>query len=208
MNTFAFVFTRGQSWRAGSVTVCVVEGAMMKSHSEVGRWIGLVLLIMCASISAACQVTEARPYVVAASTQKDGDAVIPTAQGERLILDITSPSGIGAARATILSAAQPEAIELRLHLQGLEEFRFAYGEQVITIAVPSVGQGAARATVVQAEGGEVALTSESPYWMEVRVEQGDPGSATPTPLFVVQAPPDFLQRGERNFEVSWIDFYR
>lgn len=181
---------------------------MMNLRHRILPWMPAALFVVCASVLAACQVTEASPYLAAVSTQKEDDSLTVTAQGDRLFVDITSPSGIGAGRATIVSAAQPAAVELRLRLQGLEELRFAYGEQAITVTVSSVGDGAVRESVKLAAGVSVALTPDSPYWMAVTVEQSEPGSTTPTPLFVVQAPRDFLEQGGRTFELSWIDFYR
>lgn len=181
---------------------------MKNPRHRVVRGIALLMLIVFATALAACQVTGADPYLVAVSAPKDGDRIVANVQGEQLVMDISSPTGIGMARATILSAEEPAALELRLQLQGLEELRFAYGEQVIMVAVSSSGDGSVRQAVAQNGGLARPLTPDSPYWMEVRVEQSEPGGATPTPLFVVQAPPDFLQQGGRNFEVSWIDFYR
>ena len=57
-----------------------------------------------------------------------GDPVITfSTTGGTLLIDITSPTGIGSARIEKTAGQWPPKIVMRLHVKGLESFKFRYG---------------------------------------------------------------------------------
>ncbi len=147
-------------------------------------------------------------------TPHDQDARLTyTVAGEQAIIDIYSVGGIGSADVAIVSQPLPKAIYLQFHLKGLENLRFSYGKTTVQVSLSSTGQQQATESVtVQASSTlNQAITTDSPYWMNVRVV---PNGTAPAriPLqdgyISVQAPADFFAGQNRQFAIQWVDFYR
>lgn len=132
--------------------------------------------------------------------------------GEVVVIDVTSQSGIGRLRATLGENVAPPRLVLRLRLNGLEELRFSYpGAEVVV----SVSSSDSRVRAQAQPAGESALGEigpDSPYWMDVQVydRNGAPAGAIPTNggYFDVAVPADFLDGEHRIFTAGWVDFYR
>lgn len=125
-----------------------------------------------------------------------GDPVITfSTTNDMLLIDITSPTGIGGATIEKTSGQWPPKIVLRLRVKGLESFKFRYADATIDVSVSSQGNNAVR------EESSVTgpLQAGDPEWIEVTRGEG---------YFDLQAPPAFLQSGESKFTIEWIDFYR
>jgi hypothetical protein len=134
------------------------------------------------------------------ATGLKGDPTIAlTVSNDLLLVDVTSPSGIGSARIEKTSGAWPSQIILRLHLMGLESLKFAYADRIVALEVPSSGLGTVYETLYMSQEAPATLTVDSPYWMEVTPGKG---------YFDVAAPPDFFNSGADQFMLEWIDFYR
>jgi hypothetical protein len=117
---------------------------------------------------------------------------------DRLLIDITSPTGIGGAAIEKTAGQWPGTIVMRLHVKGLEKFEFKYGATSIELAVSSQNNQAVHEVLTQ-PGKMGTVSPGDPYWIAV----------TPGPgYFDLQAPADFFKSGENKFTIDWIDFYR
>ncbi|MHB9133511.1 MAG: hypothetical protein ACYDBB_20795 [Armatimonadota bacterium] len=126
-----------------------------------------------------------------------------------VLIDIYSPSGIGSARGEITSGRMQESLLFRLHLKGLENFRFSYDHHVIEIAASSSGERQIRQYHARDDAPNAPpepLTADSPYWMPVSIVPPDPKAGDG--YFEIAAPPDFLHGQSCTFSLQWIDFYR
>lgn len=169
------------------------------------RWLSVLLatvlaggvLIACAAPPAAAPATP--EFLIA--TDKTDNVVTATAEGDRLLVDVQSASGIGNAGVRAAEGTLPPVAVMRFHLAGLEQMTFAFGDVVVKLSVPSSGDQPALQSVVEA-GQESPITSESPYWMEVTRPAAADG------VFEVISPPAYAASPPANFTVGWIDFYR
>jgi hypothetical protein len=120
------------------------------------------------------------------------------ATGDTLLIDITSPTGIGSAAIEKTAGQWPLKVVMRLHVKGLESFKFRYADILVDVAVSSHGDQTVNETYQQA--GQTRTTSSGdPYWIAVTPGEG---------YFDLEAPSDFLKSGEDKFTIEWIDFYR
>jgi hypothetical protein len=125
-----------------------------------------------------------------------GDPVITfDTRSDLLLIDITSPTGIGSAAIDKTTGQWPPDIVMRLHVKGLESFKFRYADTAIEVSVPSHGDNRVRAEST-ASG---TLQPGDPEWIAVTPAEG---------YFDLAAPADFLKSGESKFTIEWIDFYR
>jgi hypothetical protein len=149
------------------------------------------------------------PITLKIDAERQDTRTTVEADADQAIVQIFSSSGIGSANIEVTSAALPQKILLRFHLRGLEELRFTYGDTIVTAAVSSAGDNTAHQSQ-QSGGQEQSVSEGSPYWMPIRVVPGD-AQTTPPPqegYIEVEAPADFIARGQRTFSVRWVDFYR
>jgi len=128
-----------------------------------------------------------------------GDPVVTfSTTGDTLLIDITSPTGIGSTRIEKTAGQWPPKISMRLRVKGLESFKFRYANTIIDVNVSSHGDQTVSETYQQ--GGQTGvIKAGDPYW--IAVTQG-PG------YFDLEVPAAFLQSRENKFTIEWIDFYR
>jgi len=143
---------------------------------------------------------------------KEGDAVKVVGEAGRIILEVTSKSGIGGATVERKSNRWPEELILRLHLGGLESLAVSNGERTLRASVKTSG-GAARLSCWLKNGDEgPALEKDGPYWTDIKVV--DSRGATVKGLserggwFEMVIPPALLTDQVKTLEIGWIDFYR
>ena len=118
--------------------------------------------------------------------------------GEMLLIDVTSPAGIGSAAIEKTSGQWPGKVVMRLHLNGLESFTFQYADTRIDVSVSSHADKAVHEVYTQ-PGKTGTVSAGDPYWIAVTPGEG---------YFDLEAPGDFLKSGEDKFTIEWIDFYR
>lgn len=166
-------------------------------------WLSALLAVAAAGALVACAPPAASPAApeFQIATDKTDNVVTATADGDRLLVDIQSASGIGNAGVRAAAGKLPSVAVMRFHLAGLEQMTLAFGDTVVKLSVPSSGDQPVLQSVVEA-GQESPITPESPYWMEVTKP------ATADNLFEVTSPQAFTASPPANFTVSWIDFYR
>jgi len=125
---------------------------------------------------------------------KGDPKIVFTTSNESLLIDITSPTGIGSALIEKASGQWPPKVVLRLHVRGLESFKFKYGAKTVEASV-----SAQTHEVLVQEGQISTVGSGDVYWMDVTRNPG---------YFDIEAPADFMTSGENKFTIEWIDFYR
>lgn len=114
-------------------------------------------------------------------------------------IDVRSPTGIGSAAFELESGSMPADIRLRLHLQGLEEFRLTSPQTKVSAAVSSADATQVKQNLI-VSGRESAILPGDPLWLEIDV--------TPDDYFEILLPDKFLHEAGTSFEIAWIDFYR
>jgi hypothetical protein len=152
----------------------------------------------------------AQPPRFSTITDSEGNEVSVSVQGEAAIFAVHSQSGIGSAAVELLSGAPPRSVVLRLHLQGLEQFRLLYGETVLTASVSSSDASSISQSIASSQGGEQQIAPGSPFWLDVRVvsPEGEPRLPLEQGYFEISLPEDLLRDGRTSFSFEWIDFYR
>ncbi len=160
-------------------------------------WIFLGLAVW--GVAACSTLSTSSAQTTYQATPLKGDVRVTfSTTGEMVLIDITSPTGIGSAAIEKTSGQWPGKIVMRLHTQGLEQFTFRYGNTSIDLSVSSQGDHAVHEVVTQS-GKTATINAGDPYWIAVTPEQN---------YFDLQAPADFLNSGENQFTIEWIDFYR
>lgn len=142
----------------------------------------LIVLLMCGLLSA-CQPVRPEPPLSVVLTKPE-DAAKVQREGQNIIVDLYSPSGIGGAQLQWPDRLDTAALVLRLHLEGLEGLQLA-----------------------NASGkGSLSVSSSPPYAMRsegsmqgVEVQRGEG-------VFEVRLDGSWL--GDGGLNVQWIDFYR
>jgi hypothetical protein len=128
-----------------------------------------------------------------------GDPTITfSTAGDMLLIDVTSPTGIGSAAIEKSSGQWPGRIVMRLRVKALESFTFQYADIRIDVSVSSHGDNAV-SEVYQHSGTNGKVDPGDPYWIAVRPGEG---------YFDLEAPADFVKSRENKFTIEWIDFYR
>ena len=159
-------------------------------------------------MGAICQTSQRDQAMIKIISHQDDARLQTCVNDDDAIIDIFSASGIGQADFELVSEQMPKRILMRFHLRGLEELRLAYGEIVVSASMASTGEQGIRQSMSRAGEKPVeALTSNSPFWMKMRVTSRDK-----IPLregyIEIEAPADFFTSGARKASIDWIDFYR
>ena len=131
-------------------------------------------------------------------------------EGEIVIIEVQSQSGIGSATIELVSGEFPENILLRLHVQGLEELRLSYSGTAITASVSSRDGRNVVQSLVTPDEGERSITPDSPSWLDIALvsEQSTPNIPLDQGYFEITLPEGLLTEADRSFSIQWVDFYR
>lgn len=166
-----------------------------------------VLILLLANAIATTTADDSPPFKI--TTKRDNDRVEVKAEKDKTILSVHSPFGISNAVIERTGENWPEAVTLRLHLKGLENFQVTNGKVKLEASVSSQ-DGKVR---LWKDGKEDSpLDAKSPYWMEIRIVGSDGKPAKAIPLkdgyFEMQLPRAFFESNPKTITVNWIDFYR
>jgi hypothetical protein len=145
-----------------------------------------------------CGSTRSRVPGVTVLPGRNAPQVAVEIYPQRAVFDIESPRGIGSATVEMSGKVRPKHLLLRLHLRGLEEFRFGYDNRTVIVSMASTGSGEVRERLIE-NGAERALSPSDSQWMPVRPAGG---------TIEVDASRDFAKSGTRRFTVEWVDFFR
>jgi hypothetical protein len=172
------------------------------------KWQGIcVFVVVVVSIASAAVADDTPPFKI--TTKRDTDRVDVKIEKGKATFSVHSPFGISHATIERTSEKWPDAVMLRLHLKGLENFRVTNDKVKLEAAVSSQN-GKVR---IWKDGKEDAvLDAKSPYWMEIRTVGGDGKPAKAIPLkdgyFEMSLPRAFFEGNPKAITVKWIDFYR
>jgi hypothetical protein len=152
-----------------------------------------------------------QPGKLKVATRKADDAVEVKSDGDRTVLAVKSPSGISRAVVERVDDQWPAVVVLRLHLKGLENFAAANGKDTLHAAV-SAQEGKLKVRLWKDGKEDARLDEKSPYWMNLRVLDGDGKPAEKLPLkdgyFEMTLPKAFFEGNPKSITLNWIDFYR
>ena len=128
-----------------------------------------------------------------------GTPVVTFSNGkDLLVVDIHSPTGIGSASIEKTTGQWPSTVVMNLHVKGLENFKFHFAGTTIEVCVSSHGDNLVQETYEKTDS-RGALKKGDPDWISVTPIQS---------YFFIRAPAAFLQSGQNQFTIEWIDFYR
>ena len=155
----------------------------------------------------ACVAVPQQPVTYNVAPGKEDAEVTYQVSGGDVIIEVRSQSGIGSAQLAQTGGPAPASVTMRLHLKGLEQFTFQYPAAAVTASISSHDGSVSESVSLE---GAVAqpISTDSPYWMPVKIHATDPSIPLKDGYFEVQAPKDFLTSASREFTLHWVDFYR
>jgi hypothetical protein len=130
---------------------------------------------------------------------------------DRVIFSVHSPFGLSHALIERADKTWPDAVVLRLHLKGLEKFQVANGKVRLESSV-SIREGKPLVRVWKDGKEDMPLNAKSPYWIPVRVLDGEGKPAKEMALksgyFEMHLPRTLFDDNPTTITLNWIDFYR
>ena len=166
------------------------------------------LLVVAVALATAA-ADDAPPFKV--TTKREDDRVDVKAEKGKTTFSMHSPFGISHAVIERTSETWPDAVVLRLHLKGLENFKVTNGKVKLE-ASASLQDGKPLVRLWKDSKEDAPLDAKNPYWMEVRILDGDGKQAKEIPLkggyFEMALPKAFFEGNPKSITVNWIDFYR
>jgi len=144
--------------------------------------------------------------------RKRDDRITAGAEGKRVVLAVTSPSGIGGTEIARKEPTWPAELALRLHLTGLESLTIANGKTTLKVSVLSHGKFDRQLYLLTDYKEGPTLDKASPFWTEVRAFNADGQLTDKLPAkggwFELTVPSALLGADVQKLEINWIDFYR
>ena len=167
---------------------------------------GLLILAVAVTTAAA---DDTPPYKI--TTKRDNDKVAVKAEKDKVIFSVYSPFGISNAVIERTGEKWPDAVVLRLHLKGLENFKVTNGKIKLE-ASASLQDGKPLVRLWKDGKEDSPLDAKSPYWIDVRILGGDGEAAKELPVkdgyFEMPLPKAIFEGNPKTLTVNWIDFYR
>lgn len=120
-------------------------------------------------------------------------------------------TGIGNGTVKLKTGAWPEVIVLRAYFRGLESLTVTAGSLKWTAELQSHGDHRSLLTLWEDGKQRPGISSDSPYWTEVRCfdSTGKPVTGLPEAGGWVELRiPGKLIDHQKSFQIAWIDFYR
>jgi hypothetical protein len=156
-------------------------------------------------------VPQDQPARFKVTTKRKDDSVEVKAEKDKAAFAVKSPFGISEAVIERQGDTWPQAVVLRLHLKGLENFRAGNGK-VTLHAVAGIRDGKPDVRLWKDGKEDAPLDENSPYWMAIRIVSGDGKPARELPLkdgyFEMALPKAFFEGNPKSVTLTWIDFYR
>jgi hypothetical protein len=145
------------------------------------------------------------------TTKRKDDTVEVQAEKDKALFIIKSPFGISQAVIEREGEKWTQAVVLRLHLKGLENFRASNGKVTVDASVSSQ-EGQVKVRIWKDGKEDAPLDKKSPFWTVIRIVGGDGKPAKELPLkdgyFEVTLPRAFFEANPNSITAKWIDFYR
>ena len=167
----------------------------------------VVMVFLLAVAVTTAKADENPPFKI--TTKREDDRVEVKTEKDKVVFSVHSPFGISN---TVIERADekwPDALVLRLHLKGLENFSVSNDKVKLEASVSSQ-DGKVR---LWKDGKEdTPLDAKSPYWMEIQMVGSDGKPTTTIPLkdgnIELQLPKAFFEGSPKSITLNWIDFYR
>ena len=167
-----------------------------------------VLLIIAFALTTA-GADDTPPFKI--TTKRDNDKVDVKAETGKVAFSIPSPFGISHADIERGGETWPDAVVLRLHLKGLENFKVTNGK-VRLEGSASLQDGRPVVRLWKDGKEDMLLDAKSPYWIDVRILGDDGKAAKEIPLkdghFEMVLPKTFFEGNPKSLTVNGIDFDR
>ena len=174
----------------------------------------VLVALIAHALMTGCGVTPGAPEthtpVFSVTAQGEGNELTVNTQGDTTVFDVYSRSGIGSGAVEFISGEPPKNIVIRLHLEGLEEFRLSYEEMMVIASVSSASDHEVFQSIITSTGSEQPIFSDSLFWMDVKEisdQAASPGTSE-SGYFEITLPEEVIQEGYRSFSIRWIDFFR
>lgn len=172
------------------------------------HFLAIGLLVLAVAVSTAT-ADDTSPFKI--TTKRDSDKVDVKDEKGNVTISIHSPFGISHAEIVREEQKWPDAVVLMLHLKGLENFKVTNGK-VKFEGSASLQDGKSVVQLWKDGKEDMPIDAESPYWMEVRILDGDGKQAKVMPLkngyFEMTLPKAFFEGNRKAITVNWIDFHR
>ena len=173
--------------------------------------LAFAVLIVFMGMSNAVTIGDDKTPTFKITTKRDTDKVEVKFEKDQTVFSVHSPFGISQAVIERTQEKWSEGVVLRLHLNGLENFRASNGQVTLDAAVSS-SDDRQRVRLWKDGKEDSPLDSKSPHWMAIRMVGGDGKPAKGIPLkdgfFEMQLPKVFFEDNPKSITVNWIDFYR
>lgn len=175
----------------------------------------LSVVALAVSVAASALLADCRPVtpstVTPLITTANPNDIVTIEQLEGVtIVDVVSPRGIGAAQVRFSPMQANGPIQVRFHLQGLEQAAFDIGTAQLTVSLSSQSPYLVSQTMTR-DGMTVLLNKDDELWAEVRLAPSNAASPT-IPLtvgaIVIVLPPAFIDVQHPDLSLRWIDFFR
>jgi hypothetical protein len=167
----------------------------------------MVLLLAVAVAVTTTKADENPPFKI--TTKRENDRVEVKTEKDKVVFSVHSPFGISNAVIERAGEKWPDAVVLRLHLKGLENFSVSNDKVKLESSLSSQ-DGKVRLWKDGKE--ETPLDATSPYWTEIQMVGSDCKPAKTIPLkdgyFELQLPKAFFEGNPKSITLNWIDFYR
>ena len=164
-----------------------------------------LFLASCASRSASAQ--DSKPGFTITSKNAD-DTITVLDENSLTVIDIRSPTGIGSARLELVSGSMPDALLIRLHITGLEEFQLVSAQDTVSASLSSGEVFNITNERVLFLNTEVPIGSLHPLWMDIEIASSSRNIPLEDGYFEITVPRQFMRKAGISFEIKWIDFYR
>lgn len=127
------------------------------------------------------------------------------------VIDIISPRGIGAAEVRLSPTQADGPIQVRFHLQGLEQATFGNGVAQLTVSLSSHPPYLTSQTLTTGETTR-SLSEGDALWAEVELAPDNAAASLTLPLtsgaIIVTLPAAFVDIHHPDLSLNWIDFFR
>lgn len=170
----------------------------------------LAVSVAASALLAGCRPVTPLPQASRITTANPEDIVTIERGEDVTVVDVTSPRGIGAAQVQFLPAQANGPIQVRFHLQGLEQATFDNGATQLTVSVSSQPPYPVSQTLTS-NGMTVLLSEDDDSGAAVTLAPSNAASPA-IPLasgaIVIALPPTFIDVQHSDLSLHWIDFFR
>lgn len=170
----------------------------------------LAVSVVASALLTGCRLVTPLPQASHITTANPEDVVTIERIEGATVVEVVSPRGIGAAQVQFLPAQANGPIQVRFHLQGLEQAAFDNGAAQLMVSVSSQPPYPVSQTLTS-DGMTVPLSEDDEFWATVTLTSSN--AAAPTiPLasgaIVVVLPSTFIDGQHLDLSLRWIDFFR